>query len=68
MTDKDCIRTIGNSYECITCGRFFSSAQSRNLCTHDACKGCRQFRDDVYWVEGEGFYCDGCGGRMAGYY
>lgn len=42
LTDKDCIRTIGNSYECITCGRFFSSVRSRNLCTHGVCKGCRQ--------------------------
>ena len=67
LTDKDCNGKVGNSYECKTCGLFFSSAKSRNMCTHGRCRGCKQFRDDVMWVKGEGFYCTGCGSRMAIY-
>ena len=65
LTDKDCNGRVGNSYECKTCGRYFSSKKARNMCTHDRCRGCKQFRDDVMWVKGEGFYCTGCGSRMA---
>ena len=67
LTDKDCSGRVGNSYECKTCGLFFSSAKSRNMCTHGRCKGCKKFQDDVMWVEGEGFYCIRCGSRMAIY-
>ena len=59
LTDKDCNGRVGNSYECKTCGLFFSNGR---------CRGCKQFRDDVMWVKGEGFYCTGCGSRMAIYY
>ena len=68
LTDKDCNGRIGNSYECKTCGRYFSSKKARNMCTHGRCRGCKRFRDDVMWVKGEGFYCTGCGSRMAIYY
>ena len=67
LTDKDCNGRVGNSYECKTCGLFFSNAKSRNMCTHGRCRGCKHFRDDVMWVKGEGFYCTGCGSRMAIY-
>ena len=67
LTDKDCNGRVGNSYECKTCGRYFSSKKARNMCTHGRCKGCKKFQDDVMWVEGEGFYCIRCGSRMAIY-
>ncbi len=67
LTDKDCNGRVGNSYECKTCGRYFSSKKARNMCTHGRCKGCKKFQDDVHWVEGEGFYCIRCGSRMAIY-
>ena len=69
LTDKDCNGRVGNSYECKTCGRYFSSKKARNMCTHDRCKGCGTesgtWKGDVTWVEGEGFYCERCGVRMA---
>ena len=69
LTDKDCNGRVGNSYECKTCGRYFSSKKARNMCTHGRCKGCGTesgtWKGDVTWVEGEGFYCERCGVRMA---
>ena len=67
MTDKDCDGRVGNSYECKTCSRYFSSKKARNLCTHGRCISCGEFKDDVHWIEGKGFYCERCGLRMAIY-
>lgn len=64
LTDKDCSGRVGNSYECKTCGRYFSSKKARNMCTHDRCISCGEFKDDVHWIEGKGFYCERCGVRM----
>ena len=58
LTDKDCSGRVGNSYECKTCGRYFSSKKARNMCTHDRCISCGEFKDDVHWIEGKGFYCE----------
>ena len=68
LTDKEKNGKVGNSYECKKCGRYFSNAKERNLCTHGVCRGCHNAdRDDTMWIKGEGFYCTGCGSRMAIY-
>ena len=68
LTDKGYNGKVGNSYECKTCGRYFSTSKERNLCTHGVCRGCHNAdRDDTMWMKGEGFYCTGCGSRMAIY-
>lgn len=69
LSDTEGSGLVKNSYECKVCGRYFSTSANRNLCTHGRCRGCDRFRDgDVTWIEGEGFYCYGCGSRMAEYY
>ena len=32
----------------------FLVKKARNMCTHDRCISCGEFKDDVHWIEGKG--------------